>query len=215
MKYILQSLYFGVCVIMAACVNSGPEKTDPNLTEQQRTAVAYVRTHLNRGESMESYSVAELPEPACLIEQPFLNLRNDVNKAGIDWQSCKTRGIESGMVANDKKIEECCQQILDLDKELQNKIGEKNSIIVMARIKTGQSRDGEPRGLVVVFDPKTMEPTDWIVVTTPVQNSVAMVINAKEGTLDEYAKDRNHDFKAMAQKEKNPVLKFVLESKAI
>lgn len=200
--------------VMTAC-GGGKENSDANLTPLQNQAVTYVKKHLEKGDKLVDYKVVEEPMPVALMEQPFLNLRNTVFKAGLDYQSCKTRGLDKGMEMAEEKITQAREQILATCNMLEQNVGTTNSLIVLAKIKTPKSHSGDLQGLVVVFDPSTMEAKEWIPVTAPVQNTVSLVVCAKDNTLSEYAKEQNHETGMLVSKVSDPVLKFVLECKAL
>lgn len=205
-------LLFAMISLLASC-GGNKAVDDQNLTPLQKQAVAYVKSHLDRHEKLAECEVIEEPMPAAILEQPFLNLRNQVFKAGLDYQSCKTRSLEAGMKMAEDKIAEARVQILATDSLLNSNIGFTNSVIVLAKVKTPKSHDGQLNSLIVVFDPQTMEAKEWIPVTTPVQNTVALVTCAKDNTLEEYAKEQNHATDMLASKVTDPVLKFVLDSR--
>ncbi|MCH5239102.1 MAG: hypothetical protein J1F38_02665 [Muribaculaceae bacterium] len=215
MKKILRSLlYLAITFTVASCGGSKGNE-DSSLTPLQNQAVAYVRTHLERGDKLIDYKVVEEPIPAAIMEQPFLNIRNTVYKAGLDYQSCKTRGLQKGMEMAEEKLEEAKTQTLQTVDFLNQNIGSNKSVIVLATVQARKSVDGEPNSLIVVFDPSTMEAKEWIPVTKPVQNTVALVICAEDDTLAEYAKEQNRDTKVLVSKTDNPVLKFVLDARAM
>lgn len=214
MNTIIKS-FFTICLVGVLSSCGHKENTDQNLTPIQNQAVTYVKKHLERHEKLESYQVVEEPMPASILEQPFLSMRNSVFKAGLDYQSCKTRGLQAGMEMAQNKISEARSRILATDSMLTQNIGAENSLIVLAKVKSPKSIDGQPSSLIVVFDPSTMEAKEWIPVTTPVQNTVALVVCAKDDTLAEYAKEMNHETDMLTSKVTDPVLKFVLESKAL
>lgn len=215
MNKIFKHCFLGVLFFAIISCGSNKEVNDENLTPIQKQAVTYVKKHLEKGDKLESYQVVEEPLPPAILEQPFLSLRNDVFKAGLDYQSCKTRSLEAGMEMAEQKIETARQEIISTEALLTKNIGDKNSLIVLAKIKTRKSIDGQPQSLIVVFDPETMKATEWIPVTTPVQNTAALIVCAKENTLSEYAKELNHDTQALAPKVSDPVIKFVLDAKAL
>lgn len=214
MKLIRLTSILSLIFLLASC---GGDKAanDQNLTPLQSQAVTYVKKHLERREHLESYEVVEEVMPASILEQPFLNLRNQVFKAGLDYQSCQTRGLEAGMEAAQEKINAARQQIIATESMLENNIGGGKSVIVLAKVKTPKSHDGNLQSLVVVFDPETMDVKEWLPVTVPMQNTVALVTCAKENTLDEYAREQNHETSMLAPKVTDPVLKFVLEAHAL
>lgn len=215
MKKIITStlLLSSILFVMGSC--SGKGHQEENLTPLQSQAVKYVKSHLEHGQKLVDCEVVEEPMPAAIMEQPFLNLRNVVFKAGLDYQSCQTRGLEAGMAMAEDKISQARVQILSTDSILTQDIGDTNSLIVLAKVKSSRSLDGQPSSLIVVFDPSTMEAKEWIPVTAPVQNTVALIVCAKDHTLSEYAKEQNHETSLLASKVTDPVLKFVLESKAL
>lgn len=205
-------------LLLFSCVIScggGKDTSDPNLTPLQDQAVKIVKKNLNKGDKLLEYQVVEEIMPVSLLEQPFLQLRNTVFKAGLDYQSCKTRGLQAGMEMAENKLVSARQQILETDSLLQKNMGDNKSLIVLATVQARKSVSGEPQSLVVVFDPATLEVKEWLPVTTPVQNTVALVECARNNTLSEYAKEMNHDTKILAGNVGDPVLKFVLEAKAL
>lgn len=214
MKKTIGFLALALIFVMASC-GGGKETTDQNLTPIQREAVTYVKKHLERHDKLVDYQVVEEPVPAAIFEQPFLNLRNVVFKAGLDYQSCKTRSLEAGMKMAEEKIEQARTEILATDSMINQNLGGKDYLIVLAKVKSPKSLDGQPGSLIVVFDPSTMEAKEWIPVTGPVQNNVALVMCAEDNLLQEYAKEQNHEAGMLASKTTDPVLKFVLESKAL
>lgn len=213
-KSVTKLLGLVILLALGACGgNKGGE--DANLTPLQKEAVANVKAHLERGDKLMEATVVEEPMPAAIIEQPFLNLRNAIFKAGLDYQSCKTRGLEAGMEMAQAKLDTARNTILDTEAMLQKNIGDQNSVIVLAKVKAHKSVSGNPQSLVVVFDAQTMEIKEWIPVTVPVQNTVAMVICAQDNTLSEYAKEQNHEAGMLVSKTTDPVLKFILEAHAL
>lgn len=211
-KSIRAILSLSLSIVLFSC---GGDKTsnDQNLTPLQQQAVSYVKHHLEKHDKLESYQVLEEPMPASILDQPFLNLRNVVFKAGLDYQSCQTHSLQAGMEKAEATMENARQQVLATDSLLTANIGTGNSLIVLAKVKSPKSHDGELNSLIVVFDPSTMETKEWIPVTKPVQNTVALVVCAKDNTLSEYAKEQNHETKMLASKVTDPVLKFVLEAR--
>lgn len=214
MKILKALSIFSFAIILSSC-GGRKEVNDVNLTPIQNQAVTLVKKHLTRGDKLEYYQVVEEPMPASILEQPFLNLRNTVFKAGLDYQSCKTRNLEAGMKAAEDKLVNARTQILETEKFLQDNIGSSNSLIVLSKVKTPKSHDGNLQSIVAVFDPQTMEMREWIPVTVPVQNNVALVVCANDSTIFEYAREQNHETQMLAAKESDPVLKFILEAKAL
>ena len=201
-------------ILFTAC-GGMKDNNDPNLTPLQNQAVTYVKKHLAKGDKLIDYKVVEEIMPAAIIEQPFLQLRNTVFKAGLDYQSCKTRGLEKGMEMAEEKLENARTQILSTKDMIDKNMGGVKSLIVLARVDAKNSISKQPQSLIVVFDPETMNVKEWLPVTAPVQNTVALVVCAEDNTLSEYAKEQNHQTEIMAGKVSDPVLKFVLEAKAL
>ena len=212
--FLTVSLLLALVAGISSC-GGGGNADDQNLTPLQNQAVRYVKSHLERREKLAEYQVVEEPMPAAILEQPFLSLRNDVYKAGLDYQSCKTRSLQAGMDMAMQKLNVAREQVHETDSLLTANIGSQNSIIVLAKVKSPKNIDNTPSSLIVVFDPETMEAKEWIPVTTPVQNTVALVLCAKDNTLSEYAIERNPDASMLESKTTDPVLKFVLEARAL
>lgn len=215
MKKIINYLLLFTLVFGASSCGGNKESHDSNLTPLENQAVTYVKNHLERGDKLVDAEVVEEPMPPSILEQPFMNLRNVVFKAGIDYQSCQTRNLEAGMKMAEEKIENAKQQIMETRDLLLQNIGNSKSLIVLAKVKAHRSASDDPQSLVVVFDPETMEAKEWIPVTTPVQNTVAMMVCAEDNTLMEYAREMNHETEMLVSKTTDPVLKFVLEAKAL
>ena len=207
-KYFNPLLVLSLFLVLTACGNK--ENGYENLTPLQSQAVSYVKKHLERGDKLLDCQVVEEPMPVSILEQPFLDLRNEVFKAGMDYQSCQTRGLEAGMKMAQNKIDTARVKILSTEEMLTKNIGSNQSVIVLANVK--MKRHHEPSSLIVVFDPETMEVKEWIPVTVPVQNTVALVVCAKDNTLTEYAREMNHDTSMLTGRVTDPVLKFVLDA---
>lgn len=214
MKILKTFASLSLAFILLSC-GGNKETNDQNLTPLQNQAVTYVKKHLDKGYKLESYQVVEEPLPPAILEQPFLNLRNVVYKAGLDYQSCKTRNLEAGMKMAEDKLVNARNQILQTENMLKENIGSANSVIVLANVKSPRSHDGNPESLIAVFDPTTMEMKEWIPVTVPVQNNVALVVCANDSTLFEYAREQNHETKILVSRVNDPVLKFALDAKAL
>lgn len=214
MKFTKSILSLALLIVLTAC-GGNKENADANLTPLQNQAVTAVKRHLERRDKLVEYQVVEEPMPAAILEQPFLNLRNTVFKAGLDYQSCKTRGLDAGMQMAQDKLDSARQQILATEKMINENIGGAESVIVLAKVKTPKSHDGNLQSIVAVFDQSTMELKEWIPVTTPVQNNVALVVCANTNTINEYAREQNHETAMLAATVTDPVLKFVLEAKAL
>lgn len=214
-KFIFTLLISVIVATMSSCGGSDKDAGYENLTPLQRQAVTYVKKHLEKGDKLIEAQVVEEPLPAAVLEQPFLNLRNVVFKAGLDYQTNRTRGLEAGMEMAKNKISQAREQILATDSMLTANIGSSNSVIVLAKVKSRKSVSGLPSSLIVAFDPETMEAKEWIPVTTPVQNTVALVVCAEDNMLFEYSREQNHDTEMLVSKVSDPVLKFVLEANAL
>lgn len=207
---------FALCslIFITSCGGSD-NKEDANLSPNQKQAVAYVRSHLERGVKLADYEVVEEAMPVELLEGEFQSIRNGVFKAGLDYLSCQTRSLDAGMEMAREKISAYQEEIQAKVSELKNKYGNTQMIIVCGKVETKATFEVAPQSLVVVFNPDTMEPECWIPVTVPVQNNAGMVLNGINGTLFDYSINPDHDFKAMADETSDPVVKFVLDSRAV
>lgn len=208
--------FMSLCVLLTLFSCGGNNNSeDSALSPQERQAVDYVKSHLERGVRFTDYSVVEEQLPVCLMEQQFQSFRNGVFKAGLDYQTNKTRNLEAGMEMAVTKIAGYQEEIQNAVNELEKTLAGKNALIVYGKVRTKATEEVEPQGLVVALDPETMQQIAWIPVTVPVQNNVGMIINAMNGTLFDYALTQDHDFKALASTQTDPVVKFILESRAV
>ena len=213
MKHLFKFLSLCTCLVLFSC-GGGSDTEDANLSPQERQAVTYVKEHLEKGVKLTDYKVVKENLPVEIQEQPFKQMRDMIFKAGLDYKTNQTRNLQFGMDMAKDIIDTCQRQINDILANLDLQ-ATPESIIVYGTVKTKASFEVEPQGLIVAFNPETMEPIDWIPVTAPVQNNVGMIISASTHNLFDYAMNQDHDFKKMAESVSNPVLKFVLECKAI
>lgn len=214
MKKLFKILSLIVVVSLCSCGGSTSSE-DSSLAPEEQQAVSYVKSHLEKGVKFLDYEVVQEEMPVEVLEQQFQQFRNGVFKAGLDYQSCKTRNIEAGMEMNVNKLAIFQEEIQHKVMELRNAMSGKKVIIVFGKVKTKATEEVAPQSLVVAIDPQTMEQIAWIPVTVPVQNNVGMIISAMRGRLFDYALTQNHDFKEMAAGENDPVIKFILESRAV
>lgn len=210
MKKLFISLSILMSFVLSSC-GGGNVSLDPNMPPHERKAVSSVIGHLEHGESLVDYEVMEGAMPVELMTDEFKRYRDEVNKAGLDYNSCKTRGIDSGMEKAKKKI-------MDDQEEIQTRIsnwkveqGTSKYIFVLATIK---ERNGSVKKEIAAFNPVTGQHDFTMPLTKPVVNNAALILNAANSTLFEYATDGNHDTKALVPKD-NPILQFIFTDEGV
>ena len=211
-KRLLLSLGAFLILFVASCGRGGASIDDPSLTPEEKDDVAYVKRNLEKGERLEEYIVARGAMPVELMADDFKRYRDEVYKAGLDYNSCKTRGIAQGMEKAQNKILTIQAEIVSKCSEWQVSQGTSEYIFVMATVKGPVSKGGKLSKLIAVFNPVTDQHDFTLPLTTPVVNNASMILSALNGELFSYATDGTYDKKLLAGKTTNTVVKFILEA---
>lgn len=196
-----------ICLIVAAC--------SPNANSNDYGENAWMMTQLtkslNRKAKIKECKVLTAPLPiAVLNPDAFKSHRDAVYKASLDYNSCKVRGIQMGMDKALATIAECQTQIEKRASELQAAAALKDYIIALATVEENNSLSA----IIAAFDPETKEMVEWEILTTPIQNTAALIINAAHGSLEQYGLEREHDLDSLANTVSDSIVKFILTSHA-
>ena len=189
--------------VLASC-GGGTVKIDPNLSSEEAQAVVKTEKSLPRGVRIESYEVVKTTLPLALLENEYKNLRDQANKARLDYRTNMTRGLH-----------QVAQKNIETLQNIQNTIVEKSAnidsispeyIFVLAYVKERERRDGKQTAYIAVYDLTNLDQVDLIQVTTPLYNNAVMVTEALDGTLINPSQDN------INLKSNNPVVNFILDS---
>lgn len=194
------------CVILAAifmgCGNGS--KFDGNFSGDELKAVQITEKSLPRGAKIEDCKVVKAKLPLALLDTEFKSVRDNVNKARLDYRACITRGLNEAAQKNVETLAEIQNLILEKSETLESASPEYLFVLVKVRERSATKED--VFGYIAVFDPKTMEKVDIIQVTTPVFNNAVMVTEALDGTLSDPAS--NGDIATL--KTDSPIVEFIL-----
>ena len=199
-----------LAIIFASCGGGGVAIDDPNLTTTERDAVKHFKEHLPRKETLVAYQAYEGPMPVELMTDYFKGMRDDVNKAGLDYVNCVKRGLQEQAEKQVSKIQRYQEEILVKSTEWSQEQGTSEYAFVMADVKDRTS--SQIKKVIAVYNKATMQKDFELPLTKPFVNNASMILNANNGTLFEYATDPNHDTAALAAQVTNPVLKFIFEA---
>lgn len=205
-RFVVAGVVSLLLVMMSGC-GGGSVKFDSGMSEQDREAVLKTKSSLSSGDKMESFSVVTSKLPLALLEPEYKSVRDEVNKAKLDYINCLKRGLDGP-----------AQQKLEILKQVQTTIQEKDSsinvgsgeyIFVLADVKERTRRDGNLTGFIAVYDPETLEQVDFMQVTTPLYNNAVMMTEALEGRLADpkYFTENPSELTS-----NNPVVSFILRS---
>lgn len=207
---LLTALFAMMVTFLSSC--GGNSENYEGLTPEERDAVNYVKHHLERKEKLIEFEIARGPMPAELMTDAFKKYRDGVNKAGMDFNSCQVRGIESGMQKALEKIAEAQNEIVTKCDQWRIEQGTSEFLFVLATYRTAGNPQPGTAKLIAAFNPVTHQNDFMLHLTKPVVNNAAMIYNALNGTLFEYATNQSEDLKTLASKVENPVIKFIFET---
>lgn len=198
--FILSFIY---AMIMASC-GTGSIKTDESMTQEESQAVIKTEKSLPRGAKMESYEVVKTTMPLALLDTEYKSLRDQANKARIDYRVNMTRGLQSMAEKNIQTL----QRIQDLIVEKSANIDSTSPeyIFVLANVKEKERQDGNLSGYIAIYDIPDIEQVDLIQVTTPLYNNAVMMTEAMEGIWENPASQIEN------LNSSNPIVNFILNS---
>lgn len=151
--------------------------------------------------------------PVALMADEFKAYRDAVFKAQLDYRTCQVRGLKAGMEKAVATIAECQEGVKSRVEELSKGLTGSEHLFVLGTVERKGSHSQV--GIVVVFNPETMEMEKWETVTTPIQNNAVLLTNALSESLLDYSMSQNQNLDSLANAVNDPVAKFILKSKAI
>ncbi|MCH5226374.1 MAG: hypothetical protein J1F16_00945 [Muribaculaceae bacterium] len=203
MKDLLFIFSFCVFITLSSCGNSSV-KIDPNLSAEEAKAVVLTEKSLPGGSKIESYQVVVSTLPLALLDNEYKNLRDEANKARLDYRTNMTRGLPQIAQKNLETLQNIQNTIVEKSKNLEKSSPE--YIFVLADVKEKNRRDNNLTGFIAVYDPKSLEQVDLLQVTTPLYNNAVMVTEALEGNLSNPEKGNE------IITSNNPIVDFILKS---
>lgn len=188
---------------LASC-GTGSVKTDPNMNADEVQVVKKTQNSLPRGAKIDSYEVVKSVLPLALLENEYKNLRDQANKARVDYRTNMTRGLQQIADKNIETLQNIQTVIMEKSSELDSVSPE--YIFVLANVKERERRDGKLSGFIAIYDLKNLDQVDLIQITTPLYNNAVMVTEALDGNLVNPNQD-DYNLKST-----NPVVNFILNS---
>lgn len=211
MKKFVFVLAFISSIFLAACSNGTSSDNSSDGSDSDK-AVNYVKKHLERGEKLVGYEIVTGTLPVAVEPDAFKSIRDAVNKANLDYQTCKVRGLETGMQKALQTLETCQEEIKSKLKNMDK--DESQYEIVLATIHKNGMPEDHNTGLIVAFNPETQKMEKWIIVTTPIQNTAVLLAYAENGDLSQFGITGSPDTNGLANKVSDPVMKFILTTTA-
>lgn len=203
MKKAFFAVVSGIMMFFASC-GGGSVKIDPNLSAEEARAVVATEKSLPRTCVIESYEVVKSKLPLALMDTEYKSLRDQANKARIDYRTNMTRGLQQVAEKNIETLRNIQNTIVEKSSDLEASSPE--YIFVLANVKERERRDGKLTGYIAIYEPANLEQLDLIQVTSPLYNNAVMVTEALAGTLTDPQPD-NENLQST-----NPVVNFVLHS---
>lgn len=192
--------------LLVSCGNS-KVVIDPDTPENEARAVNYVADHLSRGQEIIDYKVVIGDFPLALEDGRMKGLRDDVNKALLDYRACVTRNLTEAATQNLAKVDAISQQLRDI-------IAKDNSkdryLIVLARIKEKRLAHGAVTGIVAVFDTSGNKLVEYREVTAPVANNALMLELASRNDLGSIIFNDTQLMRQVAMTSTDQVNSFIL-----
>ena len=208
----MKNLFLSLMVITAALSScSGSSSSGGNTPEEK--AVSYVKKQLKRQGKLVDYQIVNGQLPIEMMADDFKAYRDAVFKARLDYRACQVRGLKAGMEKAVATITECQEGIKSKVDELsQAQTGDEHIFVLGTVEKKG---NGNKFNIVVAFNPETMEMEKWETVTTPIQNNAILLTNALSESLLNYGMRQDENLDSLANTVNDPVVKFILTSRAI
>lgn len=191
-------------VILFEACGGGSAKIDPNLSQEEIQVVKKTEKSLPRGASIESYEVVKSKLPLALLDSEYKDLRDQVNKARIDYRTNMTRGLQQVAEKNVESLQNIQNVIIEKSADLESTSPE--YLFGLATVKERERKDGKLSGYIAVFDQTNLEQVDLIQVTTPLYNNAVMVTQALNKTLSDPSQNNDN------LNSSNPVVNFILNS---
>lgn len=203
MKNILSA--FGILILMLISLScNNTSKFEERFSGKELKAVLLTEKSLPHGAKIEDCKVIQGKLPLALLQNEYKSVRDNVNKARLDYRTCLTRGLNTAAQKNVDMLNEI--QMLIQEKSQSLEASSQEFIFVMATVKERSTNKNVLTGYIAVFDPETLEKVDFIQVNRPLYNNAVMVTEALNGTLsDPTANDETESLKS-----DNPIVNFIL-----
>ena len=179
-------------------------KIDPNLSSEETQAVNKTERSLPKGAKIESYEVVKSKLPLALLVDEYKSLRDQANKARIDYRTNITRGLPQVAQKNIETLQKIQDNIVEKSSNLESTSPQ--YIFVLSQVRERDRKDGKLTGFISIFDPNNLEMVDFIQITTPLYNNAVMVTEALDGSLTN-PQQEDKDIKSS-----NSVVNFILQS---
>ena len=210
MKQFFLCLIAMAAMLLTSCSSNPASSAD---TPEEK-AVSYVKKQLKRNGKLIDYQVVREQLPAEMMADAFKAYRDAVFKAQLDYRACQTRGLKAGMEKAVATIAECQAGIKSKVEQLEKAQADDEHIFVLATIEE-KGRTGKIHsGLIVVFNPETLDMEQWVPITTPVQNNAILLTSVANGAIPDNGMNANQNLDSLASVATNPVVKFILQSSA-
>ena len=209
----MKNLFLCLMVLAAGVLSScsGGSASGGNTPEEK--AVNYVKKQVKKEGKLVDYQVVSGEWPIELMADAFKAYRDTVFKAQLDYRACQVRGLKAGMEKAVATIAECQEGVKSKVEELEKAQTGGERLFVLGTVERKGSRSQS--GIVVVFNPETMEMEQWATVTTPIQNNAVLLTNALSESLLNYGMRQDENLDSLANTVNDPVVKFILTSRAI
>ena len=196
-------------MLLSSC--SGSSASGGNTPEEK--AVNYVKKQTKKQGKLVDYQIVNGQWPMEMMADEFKAYRDAVFKAQLDYRACQVRGLKAGMEKAVATIAECQEGVKGKVEELSKTQAGGEHLFVLGTVERKGSHSQV--GIVVMFNPETMEMEKWETVTTPIQNNAVLLTNALSGSLLDYSMSQSPNLDSLANAVTDPVVKFILKSKAI
>lgn len=153
---------------------------------------------------IESYEVVKAKLPLALLDVEYKNLRDQANKACIDYHTNITRGLKQVAQKNIETLQSIQELIIEKSVELESSSPE--YLFVLANVKEKERNDKKLSGFIAVYDPVSLDQVDLIQVTKPLYNNAVMMTEALSGDLVNPDQDKD------TITSDNPIVNFILHS---
>lgn len=190
--------------------NSEEADTVKTLSPREKEMVNIVSVQLPRGEKLEDFRIVECKIPIELYAKKFKTERDSLLKAGLDFNSSKTRGLTEGEEKAKIIIDNIQKNIIERVKKY-DAAASGECLFLLGTVSQMKSM-GSRYLLIAGYNPNTMQRKFWEQVTLALQNNAQMIVNALEGNLFDYAIETIHEPEDLADDVSNPVVKFILEA---
>ena len=195
-----------LCVFCLSGCGGSSVKIDSSLTKEEAQAVKITEKLLPSGGKIQEYEIITEKLPLAILDEEYKNVRDQVNKARLDYRTCMVRGLEQSAQKNVAILENIQATLIEKIADIET--SSPDYLFVLAKVKERNRKDGKLTGVIAIFEPTTLEQVDFIQVTTPLYNNAVMMTQAQKGTLADPDSGSNTE----ALTSSDPVINFILTS---